>query len=221
MTPEGYKPFITQRSIIRIKDADPVTLTRRWTENGPILPGSHYNLGSGHAVRPCGVALLDSAQPAGHDNERRDRSALCPEPWTRHWRQARNTSPPRQNLTLVDQTTIAMKTIGAMPRRSADSESRGRMPCARVDSRKIVGWGSAPIRPTRNSSHLPAASWAIPTTKPWTGRFPLHVSFVWGDTQRVHRWKKLMESREVHTRDSFIEAQLDTVSFHRTLALAA
>jgi len=43
--------------------------------------------------------------------------------------------------------------------------------------------------------------------------FPLHVSFLWGDTQRVYRWRRLMQNREVHTRDSFIEAQLDTVSF--------
>jgi penicillin amidase len=39
------------------------------------------------------------------------------------------------------------------------------------------------------------------------------VSYVWGDTQRINRWQRLMQSREVHTRDSFIEAQLDTVSF--------
>jgi len=36
---------------------------------------------------------------------------------------------------------------------------------------------------------------------------------VWGDTQRINRWRRLMQAREVHTRDSFIEAQLDTVSF--------
>jgi len=43
--------------------------------------------------------------------------------------------------------------------------------------------------------------------------FPAHVSFNWGDSQRVNRWDLLMQAREVHTRDSFIEAQLDTVSF--------
>jgi penicillin amidase len=42
--------------------------------------------------------------------------------------------------------------------------------------------------------------------------FPLHVSFDWGDSQRVQRWQALMQGREVHTRESFIEAQLDTVS---------
>ncbi|MFU1683132.1 penicillin acylase family protein [Phaeobacter piscinae] len=43
--------------------------------------------------------------------------------------------------------------------------------------------------------------------------FPNHVSYTWGDTQRINRWKKLMQDRQVHTRDSFIEAQLDTVSY--------
>ncbi len=43
--------------------------------------------------------------------------------------------------------------------------------------------------------------------------FPLHISFIWGDSQRVQRWQRLMQGRQVHTRDSFIEAQLDTVSF--------
>ncbi|RAV24583.1 penicillin acylase family protein, partial [Staphylococcus warneri] len=38
------------------------------------------------------------------------------------------------------------------------------------------------------------------------------VSFDWGDTQRVQRWTRLMQLRHVHSRDSFVEAQLDTVS---------
>jgi penicillin amidase len=42
--------------------------------------------------------------------------------------------------------------------------------------------------------------------------FPDHVSFTWGDTQRIQRWLALMKAREVHTRESFIEAQLDTVN---------
>ena len=42
--------------------------------------------------------------------------------------------------------------------------------------------------------------------------FPRHVSFTWGDTQRVQRWTRLMQEREVHSRESFIAAQLDTVS---------
>ena len=43
-------------------------------------------------------------------------------------------------------------------------------------------------------------------------KFPKHISHFWGDTQRILRWEKLMQNREVHTRESFIEAQLDIVS---------
>jgi penicillin amidase len=42
-------------------------------------------------------------------------------------------------------------------------------------------------------------------------RFRRHLQ-VWGDSQRIQRWEFLMQGREIHTRDSFIEAQLDTVS---------
>ncbi len=43
--------------------------------------------------------------------------------------------------------------------------------------------------------------------------FPDHMSHTWGDSQRIRRWERLMQDRQVHTRESFIEAQLDTVSF--------
>jgi penicillin amidase len=42
--------------------------------------------------------------------------------------------------------------------------------------------------------------------------FPEHLSFRWGDSQRIQRWKRLIELRQVHTRESFMETQLDTVS---------
>ena len=43
--------------------------------------------------------------------------------------------------------------------------------------------------------------------------FPNHVSYLWGDTQRINRLTKLLNTRAVHTRESFIDAQNDTVSF--------
>lgn len=51
LTPTGFKPFTSRKSIIQIADAAPVTLTLRWTENGPVLPASHANLG---AITPPG-----------------------------------------------------------------------------------------------------------------------------------------------------------------------
>ena len=60
-TPNGFKEFTTRRSIIQIKDAAPVTLTLRWTDNGPVLPGTHYDLKSvtpkGHVAAVSWTAL--------------------------------------------------------------------------------------------------------------------------------------------------------------------
>ena len=51
-TPTGWARFESRPSIIQVKGSEPVTLTLRWTENGPVLPGTHYD--------------LDTVTPAGH-----------------------------------------------------------------------------------------------------------------------------------------------------------
>jgi len=119
---------------------------------------------------------------------------------------------PAQNLILVDRQQIAMKTIGAVPRRDPAHQSQGRMP--------TQGWiatnrwqGIMPY--TSNPAFVAPVGGILGNTNNKTvdRPFPNHVSFLWGDTQRVQRWQRLMQNRQVHTRDSFIEAQLDTVSY--------
>ncbi|MDF3383569.1 MULTISPECIES: penicillin acylase family protein [Sulfitobacter] len=209
-TPDGFKKFRKRASIINIADADPITVTLRWTDNGPVLPGSHYNLGS---ITPPGhVASVASTLFTEEDTSL---AAAMKVMRAKSVQQAINAATdyvaPAQNLTLVDRDTIAMKTIGAMPRRDANHQSEGRMPSP--------GWiaanrwdGMLPY--TANPEFIAPAGGILGNTNNKTvdRPFPNHVSFVWGDTQRVQRWQRLMQNREVHTRDSFIEAQLDTVS---------
>ena len=210
MTPEGWKPLASKPSIIKIKDADPITLTLRWSENGPILTGSHYDLGTviprGHVASIGWTAFgtedtsaqamlgimragnIDAAIKAGEDF----------------------VAPP-QNMTLVDGERIAMQVIGALPRRAARSQTQGRMPApgwlAENRWQGFLPYGS-------NPSFVDPEGGIVGNTnnKVIDRPFPLHMSHRWGDTQRVQRWERLMQSREVHTRESFIEAQLDTVS---------
>lgn len=211
LTPEGYKPFVTGRSIIRIKDAEPVTLTRRWTENGPVLPGSQFGLDQ---ITPSGhVASLSWTALSPRDTSI---SALIDLMYAQTIEDALDAGTryiaPSQNIVLVDRNDIALKTVGAMPRRSADHESQGRMPARGwiADNR----WqGVSPYAANPEFVSPPGGVLGNTNNKTVDRPFPLHVSFVWGDTQRVYRWRKLMQNREVHTRDSFIEAQLDTVSF--------
>ncbi len=211
LTPQGYKTFETRPSIIEIKDARPITLTLRWTENGPVLPGSVHNLETitppGHvaALGWTGLSPRDTTLSAAMGIMRASsvQQAIAA---------AEGFVAPSQNLTLVDQTTIAMKTLGAAPRRDPRHQSRGRLPAQgwRSENR----WdGRAPY--AANPEFIAPRGGILGNTnnKILERPFPNHVSYLWGDTQRIYRWQRLMQSRQVHTRDSFIEAQLDPVSY--------
>lgn len=210
-TPDGFKKFITRASIITIKDRDPVTLTLRWTDNGPVLPGTHYNLA---AVTPPGhVASVSWTVLSPNDTTLQAAIELMRAKTVADGiAAAEKFIAPSQNLTLVDRSTIALKTIGAAPKRHPNHQSKGRFPSPGwiADNR----WqGTLPF--SANPGFVAPLGGILGNTnnKMVERPFPNHISFVWGDTQRVQRWQRLMQSREVHTRDSFIEAQLDTVSF--------
>ena len=210
-TPEGFLPFETRRSIITVKDADPVTITLRWSKSGPILPGTHYNLASitpaGHvaalswtALSPKDTSMTASIRlmQAGSVDAAIEAGALF--------------IAPSQNLMLADTKGVAMQTVGAMPARDAASQTQGRMPSP--------GWeganrwtGTLPYTDNPRVIAPPTGLLGNTNNKTVDRPFPKHVSFEWGDTQRIQRWLTLMKTREVHTRESFIEAQLDTVSF--------
>ena len=210
-TPDGFKEFVKRASIITVKDADPITLTLRWTDNGPVLPGSHYNLA---AITPPGhVATVNWTALSPNDTSVAAAMAMMEAKSVQDGIAAsEGYIAPSQNVTFVDRETIAMKTIGALPARDPGHQSQGRMP--------TPGWiaqnrwqGILPF--SSNPEFIAPQGGILGNTNNKTVErpFPNHVSYKWGDTQRIQRWRNLMQRRQVHTRDSFIEAQLDTVSF--------
>lgn len=210
-TPEGWKPFTTRRSIINVKDAAPITITLRWTENGPVLPGSHYDLAS---VTPPGhVAALAWTALAADDTTMSAAMALMRAGTVADAIKAgAGIVTPGLNLMLADRQGIALQTVGRIPQRDARHQTQGRMPAAGWEA--VNRWqGTLPY--DQNPREVNPASGLIGNTNNKTVErpFPNNVSFDWGDTQRIQRWLTLMKTREVHTRESFIEAQLDTVSF--------
>ncbi len=210
-TPDGFRRFRTRSSIINVKDADPVTVTLRWTENGPVMPGNHYNLAS---ITPSGhVASVNWTVLSDRDTSIQAAMALMHAKTVEEGIAATESYiAPAQNLTLSDHKNIAMKTIGALPRRDANHQSKGRMPTRGWE--KANRWdGMMPY--TANPEFIAPSGGILGNTNNKTvdRPFPNHVSYLWGDTQRIQRWQRLMQNRQVHTRDSFIEAQLDTISF--------
>ncbi|WP_435312778.1 penicillin acylase family protein [Primorskyibacter sedentarius] len=209
-TPDGFKRFETRKSIIHIKDEQPITMTLRWTDNGPVLPGTHYDLATitppGHVTSLSWTALSprDTSMTAAINLMNAGSVAEAIEA-------SEDFIAPSQNLTLADKDTVALIMVGAMPRRDAAHQSKGRLP--------TLGWraenrwnGRMPF--SANPRFVSPAGGIVGNTnnKLIERPFPNHVSYEWGDSQRIQRWERLMQGREVHTRDSFIEAQLDTVS---------
>ncbi len=211
LTPDGYRPMRTRASIINVKDASPVTIELQWTENGPVLPGHHFDLAAitppGHVVSLAWTALW----PA--DTSASSALALMRAGSVEEAIAAgEGFIAPSQNWTLVDRSRIAMQMVGAQPRRAARHQSQGRIPTPgwlaenRWQGRMAYAANPAVVDP-------PGGILGNTNNKITDQPFPFHVSHHWGDTQRIQRWRRLMQAREVHTRDSFVEAQLDTVSF--------
>ena len=210
-TEAGWKKFRTRQSIINVADGTPKTLTLRWSDNGPILPLDMFDLAS---VTPRGhvPALSFSALSPADTTMSAAFNMIKAENVTDAIAALEGYIAPSQNVTFIDRDSIGFKVIGAMPKRSINHQTQGRMPA--------LGW----VRDNQWDGRLPYSD-NPEVINPETGiigntnnkttdaDFPNHVSFEWGDSQRINRLKRLMEMRKVHTRESLIEAQLDTVSF--------
>jgi penicillin amidase len=209
-TPDGWADFETRRTIIQIKDETPVTATLRWTENGPVLPGTVWDLS---AVTPPGhVMSLGWTALSSEDTSMTAAINIMTSQTVEDMLTAsEGFIAPSQNLTVIDTSGIAMRTIGAMPRRHANHDSQGRLPAFgwKAENRWL---GTFP-QDTNPEFVNPKGGLVGNTNNKMIDRpYPEHVSHSWGDTQRVKRWQRMMTSRQVHTRNSFVEAQLDTVS---------
>ncbi|CUH83158.1 penicillin acylase family protein [Thalassovita mediterranea] len=209
-TPTGFKPFRTRQSILQVAEEKPITLTLRWSDNGPILPPDFQDVGS---VTPKDhVAALGWSALTTEDTSASAAINLMSAQTVDEAMQAGEAMiAPALNLVLVDSRQIAMKTLGRMPRRQSSHQTKGRMPSP--------GWiatnrwqGSLSYAANPESKNPIGGILGNTNNKTVDRPFPLHVSYDWGDTQRIQRWTRLMQGRQVHTRDSFIETQLDTVS---------
>lgn len=210
-TPDGWVPFTSRDSIINVKDGSAVTLKLRWTQNGPVLAGDQYDLGT---ITPAGhVASLGWTALSSDDTTMSAAMKLMQaKSLDEAFDAADGYIAPSQNLTVADRTQIGMKIIGAIPARDPAHQSQGRLPSFGYEPQNRWN-GVKPSAENPTFTNPPGDILGNTNNKTVNTPFPDHISFVWGDTQRIYRWRRLMQARQVHTRESFIEAQLDTVSF--------
>jgi len=209
-TEKGWAEFKTDEQYIKVKNSSDIKIKRKWTKNGAVLPGSAFDLSSitpkNHLASLSWVGLTETDTTITSalnlmfsQNVRQGLIAL------------EDFYSPSLNFLLVDHERMILKTAGKMPRRSPLNQTQGKMPSLgwKLENNWRGFWGYE-ANPAISSS--PGDILGNTNNKITTQKFPQHVSHFWGDTQRILRWKKLMQNREVHTRESFIEAQLDTVS---------
>jgi len=209
--PGGWANFETRESIIRIKDAPSVTLQLQWTVNGPVLSPDQYDLST---IRPQGhVTALGWTALSPNDTSLQAAMDLMAATTVEGGiAAAEGYVAPSQMLTLSDRNSVALKLIGHVPNRDANNVSQGRLPQFGYLAQNR--WdGRRPY--SENPEWIDPIGGIVGNTnnKVIDAPFPAHISHSWGDSQRVNRWRLLMQAREVHSRDSFIDAQFDTVSF--------
>ncbi len=209
-TPDGFKPLTHRGSIVQIKNEAPVTFDLQWSENGPVLPGHLFDVG---IITPPGHAMSLNWTLLTREDRSMSAAIRLMRAKTVMEGIAAGTDyvAPSLTLTMADRDSIAMKVIGAMPRRDTRHQTRGRIPSpgwvAENRWQGVLSYSANPefVQPTGGIV-------GNTNNKLVDRPFPNHMSYEWGDSQRVQRWSRLMQAREVHTRDSFIEAQLDPVS---------
>ncbi len=211
LSEDGFIPFLKVSATIDVGDSETRTLDLYWSERGPVVDGRPFGLNrivpENHAATIRWTAL---------DIDDRSMSAAIRLMNARTISEARAAGEifkaPALNLIVAESDSVALQTIGALPWRHPDHTSRGRMPSQ--------GW--LPENQWRGylpySSHpyvLNPESGIVANTNNGTtdARFPFHLSFEWGDTQRIERLTRLLNERRVHTRKSFVDAQLDVVSY--------
>ena len=209
-TEKGWAELKTDEQYIKVRNSSEFKIERKWTRNGPVLPVTAFDLVSitpkNHvpSLSWTGLSETDTSLSSAinlmfSQNVREGLIAL------------EDFYAPSLNFLLVDDDEITLKTVGKMPRRSPLNQTQGRMPSLgwKPENNWRGFWGYE-VNPIIYGA--PGDILGNTNNKITEKKFPQHMSHFWGDTQRILRWQKLMQNREVHTRESFIEAQLDTVS---------
>ena len=210
MAPEGFLPFEVKETIIGLKGEPGVTHKLRRTRHGPVIPAPHFNVNS---VTPNGhVAALSWTALSAQDTSIEMMLHMMRSHSVAEGKlAAEHLLSPSVNVVLADRTSIALQSTGRSPRRNPLHQGQGTIPAA--------GWVTQNdwqgLEPFSNNPTVtaPSSGIVVNTNNRITDEgFPNHWTHDWGDTQRIQRAQKLLNGREYHTLDSFIEIQTDIIS---------
>lgn len=189
----GWTALQSETEIIRVLDGPDQTITLHATENGPIVAGIDPGLAD---VIPAGhVAALGWT---GLSTADRSISALMGLMAATDRASAvaviSRFEAPALIVTLADAEGVTRSIAGKMPQRASEHPTQGAMPVPGwLAANRWIGTAAADQDASYDSGMV------IATEEPARG-------------MRRARLDRLLGDREIHSRDSFVAAQLDTVS---------
>ena len=125
---------------------------------------------------------------------------------------------PGQNIMLVDKENIEIITVGSIPKRNANHSTKGKIPS--LGWQRKDSWEGKLDLEKHPKIRNPKSGIVINTNNKTTDApFPFHVSYDWGDSQRIIRATNLLKKRQFHTVNSFQEIQNDTISVSAKILL--
>jgi len=206
----GNLNFEMTETLIKVNNSPDITITIKKTRNGPVLSGKQFNITS---IVPEGyVASLSWTALSPKNTSLQAAIRIM---------KAQNTLEiihagsefyaPAQNLVAIDKNTIAMKTIGKIPKRSSGHTTSAKTPSEGwIPNNRWNGYFPYASNP---EDIFPKSGTIINTNNRLVNfKFPNHITYDYGDTQRIIRLKKLISKRPIHTKESLIEYQQDIVS---------
>ena len=211
LTPDGWRPFVTEPMAIMVKGAGVRIVERRRTRHGPVLPGSYRNieglLGPGYVAALQWTALTDDDTTI---------AAGVFDPGIRGIRdymdRMRQYVVPMQSMVLADADgNIGMIAPGRVPVRDPANRIAGRAPVPGWDA--IYDWkGYLKFEDLPRIENPPSGAIGTANARIVGPDYPYHLTYDWDAEYRQQRVKQLVLDRDGHDVASMRAAQADVLS---------
>ena len=210
LSPKGYKEFSTEKKFIKVKNNATRSFLVKQTENRVIIPHELYKMQS---IVPQGF-LISLAWTGFKKNDTTMETFLNLMSSTKI-KDFKAKMPQSNSFNLIfviaDESEVNSVFIGNAPKRKKENETKGQV--IALGWRPENQWNlnfKEEIHPKFLSNK---GGLFLNTNNSFLeGEFPNHLSFNWGDEQRLLRATKMINNREFHSVESFKELQNDYIS---------
>ena len=211
LTPDGWRPFVTEPMQITVRGGGVHTVNRRRTRHGPVLPGAYRNL-----ERLLGPGYVASLQWTALSDDDTTIAAGMFDPGVRsiagYMDNMRKYIVPMQSMVLADADgNIGMIAPGRVPMRDPANKVAGRAPVPGWDA--TYDWkGFLKFEDLPRVVNPPAGGIGTANARIVGPDYPFHLTYDWDTEYRQERIKDLVINRDGHDVASMRAAQADVLS---------